>query len=273
MTYHELLKIYRLEAENLGKEKEAIDFLVLNTNNITKAELFLKYYETVENEDKLLGLFKDYLYNDIPVQYLIGFTYFYGLKIKVNENVLIPRYDSEILIDVVLDNLDLEKKYKILDIGTGSGALAIALKTHFKNSVIDAVDISKKALQVAYENSNLNNVSINFFESNLFSNVKTKYDVIISNPPYISYREELSNEVKKEPQLALYAENDGLYFYEEILKDIKDYLNNQFLIAFEIGCNQANGVKKLVNKYLNLKVEVIKDLQGLDRIIIVKRGK
>ena len=273
MTYYELLKIYRLEAEKIGKEKEAIDFLVLNNNNLTKSELIFKYFEQVENEDVLLGLFKNYLYNDIPVQYLIGYTYFYGLKMFVNEHVLIPRQDSEILIDFVLTNLDLNKEYNILDIGTGSGVLAITLKKHLIYSNIDAVDISLDALEIAKLNSLSNKVSINFFESNIFSNVEEKYDVIISNPPYISIDEVLSNEVRKEPQLALFAKNKGLYFYEEILKNIKKHLKNNFLIIFEIGSTQAKEIEKLVKKYLNLKVDIVKDLQGLDRVVIIKEDR
>ncbi|HHX78363.1 MAG TPA: peptide chain release factor N(5)-glutamine methyltransferase [Acholeplasmataceae bacterium] len=273
MTYHELLKTYRLEAEKIGKEKEAIDFLVLNNNNLTKSELIFKYFEQVENEDVLLGLFKNYLYNDIPVQYLIGYTYFYGLKIFVNEHVLIPRQDSEILIDSVLANLDLSKEYNILDIGTGSGALAIALKKHLIYSKVDAVDISLDALEIANSNGLFNKVSINFFESNIFSNVEGNYDVIISNPPYISIDEELSNEVRKEPHLALYSKNKGLYFYEEILRNIKKHLKSNFLIIFEIGSTQAKEIKNLAKKYLDLKADIVKDLQGLDRVVIIKEDR
>lgn len=273
MTYQELLKEYRLKAQELGKEKEAIDFLVLNNNNLTKSELIFKYFEQVENEDVLLGLFKNYLYNDIPVQYLIGYTYFYGLKIFVNEHVLIPRQDSEILIDSVLANLDLSKEYNILDIGTGSGALAIALKKHLIYSKVDAVDISLDALEIANSNGLFNKVSINFFESNIFSNVEGNYDVIISNPPYISIDEELSNEVRKEPHLALYSKNKGLYFYEEILRNIKKHLKSNFLIIFEIGSTQAKEIKNLAKKYLDLKADIVKDLQGLDRVVIIKEDR
>lgn len=270
MTYQELIKKYRFKAQELGKEKEAIDFLVLETNNFSKRELFLNYSKEVVNEEVLLGLFKEYLYNDVPVQYLIGYTYFYGLKIKVNEDVLIPRFDSEILIETVLKNIDLNKHFDILEMGTGSGALAIALKKHLPNANIDATDISIKSLKVALENSQDHNVDINFFRSDLFNNVQKKYDVFISNPPYISYNEVLSYEVLKEPHLALFASNNGLYFYEEILKSVKKYLNENFLIVFEIGFKQAKEIKHLVRKYLNLDAEVIKDLQGLDRVILIK---
>lgn len=270
MTYQELLKEYRLKAQELGKEKEAIDFLVLETNNFSKRELFLNYSKEVVNEELLLGLFKEYLYNDVPVQYLIGYTYFYGLKIKVNEDVLIPRFDSEILIETVLKNIDLNKHFDILEMGTGSGALAVALKKHLPNANIDATDISCKSLKVALENSQDHNVDINFFTSDLFDNVSKKYDVFISNPPYISYNEILSDEVLKEPHLALFASNNGLYFYEEILKAVKKHLNEKFLIVFEIGFKQAKQIKHLVRKYLNLEAEVIKDLQGLDRVILIK---
>lgn len=270
MTYYELLRKYRLEAQKTGKEKEAIDFLVLNSLNLSKAELILKYSESVENEGSLINLFQDYLYNNIPVQYIIGHTYFYGLKFKVNKHVLIPRFDSEILIECIFKNLDLNKNYTILDIGTGSGALSIVIKKYFPNTIIDAIDISSKAIELAKENSKINNVDINFYESDIFSNINKKYDIVISNPPYISVDEELSPEVKQEPHIALYANNNGLYFYEEILKNINKYLNKNFYVFLEIGYTQANEIKKIIKKRLGIDAEVVKDLQGLDRVIIIK---
>ena len=164
-------------------------------------------------------------------------------------------------------------KYLIgLDIGTGSGCIAITLKKEIDCNM-DAVDISDKALEVAKSNALKNNVDINFYQSDIFSNIKEKFDVIISNPPYIKFDEEIMEIVKNnEPHLALYASNDGLYFYEEILKQCSKYLNKNFLICFEIGYTQGESIKDLANKYLsNINIKIEKDYSNKDRFIFISR--
>ena len=214
------------------------------------------------------------LLNKYPIQYLIGYVNFYGYKINVNENVLIPRYETEYLVEIakrkIVDKYK-NKDVKILDLCTGSGCIAIALSKELNNKIF-ASDISKKAIELAKKNSIENNAQIEFIESDLFNNIKDKFDIIISNPPYISYDEEIMESVKLyEPNLALFADNDGLLFYEKILKDINNYLNENFLIIFEIGYKQANRIKKIVNKYLtNVNISVLKDLSGKDRYIIIE---
>ena len=214
------------------------------------------------------------LLNKYPIQYLIGYVNFYGYKINVNENVLIPRYETEYLVEIakrkIVDKYK-NKDVKILDLCTGSGCIAIALSKELNNKIF-ASDISKKAIELAKKNSIENNAQIELIESDLFNNIKDKFDIIISNPPYISYDEEIMESVKLyEPNLALYADNDGLLFYEKILKDINNYLNENFLIIFEIGYKQANRIKKIVNKYLtNVNISVLKDLSGKDRYIIIE---
>ena len=209
-----------------------------------------------------------------PVQYIVGDVDFYGNIIKVNKNVLIPRRETEELVEKTIEyikKLFPNKNISMLDIGTGSGCIPITLKKHFPNSNISAVDISKDALKVAVDNSLSNNVNINFIQSNLFENVSGKYHCIISNPPYIKEDEEIMDIVKNnEPHLALYAPNEGLYFYEEILKEANKYLEDKFIIAFEIGETQGQDVLNIAGKYFpNSKLILEKDLQHLDRFVFI----
>ena len=174
---------------------------------MTDKEYLKKYLPKEKLEE---GLKK--LEENIPVQYIVGNVNFYGNTLKVNNNVLIPRFETETLIEKTIKYSKeyLKEPINILDIGTGSGAIAITLKKKL-NCTVDAIDISKKALEVAKENSRLNKVDINFIHSNLFQNINNKYDLIISNPPYISENEQIDEVVKNnEPHIALYAKNNGL---------------------------------------------------------------
>ncbi len=209
----------------------------------------------------------------IPVQYIVGNVDFYGNTIEVNNNVLIPRFETEELVSKTIEKINkiFNDKIDIIDLGTGSGCIAITIKKHI-NCNMDAIDISDKALTLAQQNAHTNKVDINFIKNNMLDNIDKKYDVIISNPPYISYDEEIMDIVKNnEPVLALYASNDGLYFYEEILKKVKNNLKNKYLIAFEIGYLQGDKIKELALKYLpNSKVSKEKDLQNKDRFIFIE---
>ena len=209
-----------------------------------------------------------------PVQYIVGDVDFYGNIIKVNKNVLIPRRETEELVEKTMDyikKLFPNQDINILDIGTGSGCIPITLKKHFPNNNISAVDISEEALEVAVDNSLSNNVEINFIHSNLFENVSGKYHCIISNPPYIKEDEEIMDIVKNnEPHLALYAPNNGLYFYEEILKEANKYLEEKFIIAFEIGETQGQDILNIAEKYFPTSKAILeKDLQHFDRFIFI----
>ncbi|MBR3362714.1 MAG: peptide chain release factor N(5)-glutamine methyltransferase [Bacilli bacterium] len=234
---------------------------------MTDKEYLEKYLEKSKLEK---GLQK--LKQGIPVQYIVGNTNFYGNIIKVNQNVLIPRFETELLVEKTYNYIKkyFSKKVTILDIGTGSGCIAITLKKML-NSKVTAVDISKKALEIAKENATQNNVNVDFILSNLFSNIKGKFDVIISNPPYIAYDEKIDEKVKNnEPHLALYANNKGLEFYEKILKEAKKYLNEKAIIAFEIGENQGEDISEIAKKYFKeAYITVEKDLPGKDRFIFI----
>ena len=231
---------------------------------MTDLEYLKKYYQgDLEEAKKKLAA-------GLPVQYIVGNVDFYFITLKVNEDVLIPRFETEELVSKVIQYAANFKKPSIVDIGTGSGAIAITLKKKLTSSVT-ATDISKKALNVAKENALENNASINFKEGNLLEPLTEKYDIVVSNPPYIAYDEEIMDVVKNnEPHLALYAPNNGIYYYEEILKNIKKYLNDKYLIAFEIGKSQGKKIQELSKKYLDNEAIIEKDLSGRDRFAFIK---
>ena len=212
------------------------------------------------------------LKKNIPVQYIVGNVDFYGYKINVNENVLIPRFETELLVEKTIQYIQkyFTKPIDILDIGTGSGCIAIALKKELSENV-DAVDISLKALETAQQNAKLNDVHIHFIQSDLFSNIDQQYDVIISNPPYLSKDEDVMDIVKNnEPHLAVYAENNGLEIYDRIFKDIKKYIKKKALIAFEIGYTQEKELEMRCKKYFpQEKYSFEKDLSGKVRYLFI----
>lgn len=237
-----------------------------------KDKEYLRKYLSKDKLEEGLKL----LEQGLAPQYIIGNVDFYGNLVEVNKNVLIPRFETELLVEYTIKYIkDIFKEKEIphlniLDIGTGSGCIAITLKKEL-NSILTAIDISDEALKLAQKNAINNMVDIEFINSNIFSNIKDKYDIIISNPPYIREDEEIESIVKNnEPHLALYAKEEGLYFYKNILKEVSNYLNKKFLIAFEIGCEQGNQVKALANKYLdNVEIIIKKDYSNKDRFVFI----
>ena len=231
----------------------------------------INYLEKYLPENKLKeGI--ERLQNGEPVQYIVGNVNFYGNEIKVNKNVLIPRFETEELVEYTISYIKkmFKEKINIIDLGTGSGCIAITLKKKI-NSNVSAIDISKEALEVARENAKKNKVEIDFIQNDMLDNISNKFDVIISNPPYISKNEEIQDIVRKnEPSLALYADNEGLYYYEKIIKPAKKNLKEKFIIAFEIGYMQGDKIKKIAEQnYPKAEVVLKKDLQGKDRFIFI----
>ena len=231
-----------------------------------------EYLEKYLSNDKLdEGM--ELLNKGISPQYIVGNVDFYGNIINVDSRVLIPRFETELLVEKTIHYVKnlFNRKVSILDIGTGSGCIAITLKKEIDCDVV-ASDISLDAIDVARENAINNMVDILFVNSDIFSNIEDKFDVIISNPPYISYDEEIDDMVKNnEPSLALYASNDGVYFYDKILSECAKYLNDRFLIAFEIGYTQGDRIIKLAYKYLSedVNVKVEKDYSDKDRFVFI----
>lgn len=234
---------------------------------MTDLEYIKKYYKgNIEEAKKQLEL-------GIPVQYIVENVNFYGYEFKVNKNVLIPRFETEELVNRTIKHIKKNiPNPKIVDLGTGSGCIAITLSKELNVSV-DAVDISESALEVAKQNNEMNKSKVSFYQGNMLEPLNKKYNVIISNPPYISRNEEIQDIVKNnEPELALYADNDGLYYYEEILKNASIYLEGKFLIAFEIGYLQGEKIKELALKYLNnVNISIEKDLSEKDRFVFINK--
>ena len=206
----------------------------------------------------------------IPLQQLTKEAYFYGMKFFVNENVLIPRQDTEVLVEQVLKLSKGKENLKLLDMCTGSGCILLTLLANLKKASGTGVDLSEKALEVAQKNSRELGIEASWVQSNLFDNVSGSYDIIVSNPPYIetSVIEGLMDEVKLyEPRMALDGTEDGLFFYREITVQAEKYLNNQGILAFEIGYNQGKAVSELMKENGYRDVQVLQDLAGLDRVV------
>ena len=235
---------------------------------MTNKEYLEHYLEADKMEEGLKRL-----ENGESVQYIVGNMDFYGFNFDIDSRVLIPRFETEELVEKPINYLkDFGQTLNIIDLGTGSGCIAITLKKLLPNFDVTAVDLSTDALEVARGNAKKLNATVNFIQSDMLSNVTGKYDCIISNPPYIAYDEDIMEVVKNnEPHMALYADNNGLYFYEEILKNCSKFLNDKFLIAFEMGQTQGEAIKSLAYKYLsNITVSIEKDMQGLERFVFIK---
>jgi len=239
------------------------------------------------NKDINLDKHKSALFSSIlkrrilgePVQYILGETEFMGLEFKVDNRALIPRPETEILVEqalVRLKQLDVTCP-KVLDLGTGSGCIAVAIAKSLPKADVWATDISNTALQLARENACLNSVEIEFIESDLFNAPRlkdTKFDLIISNPPYISTGElhVLAKEISFEPELALRAGMDGLEFYRRIITQAAAYLKEAGFLIFEVGINQAYFVKAMLEKEDFEQLTLIKDYNNIERIVMARKG-
>lgn len=207
-----------------------------------------------------------------PIQYITNFQEFFGLDFYVDENVLIPQPDTEILVEEIIEICKYrEDAPEILDICTGSGAIAIALAKQMKVEIV-ASDISPKALEIAKKNAEKHRTKIEFLESDMFEKINQKFDIIVSNPPYIETKtiESLSPEVKNEPQIALDGGEDGLKFYRVLARKAKDYLEENGVLAVEIGYNQRESVLEIFRNAGFCDIYAKQDLAGKDRIVVGK---
>lgn len=271
MTVEELIIAGKKEVHSDFAKMLLADLLGINALQLytcldleVSLEIVDKYFEKL----KLLNQNK-------PIQYVLGNVNFCGLSFYVNDHVLIPRFETEELVtntcSFIKEKFDTHEQLKILDLGSGSGVIGLTLKKYFPDSQVSLVDISKEALEVAKENAKNLNLSVNFIESDMFKEVSGKFDIIISNPPYIKDNEEIEEIVRdNEPHLALYAGEDGLDCYKKIISECSNYLNDNFILAFEIGCTQKYDLISLVNKYLNnVDVLCLKDMSDKDRMLFV----
>ncbi len=281
MTIKELLNqaVIMLKNENIDAPKNKARMLLQAT--LKKSREYLMIYDNKEVEnidrDRYIKNVKRLILGE-PLQYITGIQEFMKLNFLVTKDVLIPRPDTEILVEEVIRKAENIPNPVILDLCTGSGAIAVSLAKYIKNVHICAIDISSKALEIAKKNAELNGVknNIEFIESNLFDKIKErKFDIIVSNPPYIETEtiKTLSKDVQSEPKIALDGGKDGLDFYRKIADSGSKYLNRQGYICLEIGYNQRIAVRQILeNKKRYVNINCIKDLCGNDRVITAQIG-
>ena len=262
-----------------GKEESLARFLLMYILD-ESPHLFsnnLSEQMSKEIEDKYFSLIEKHIKEDIPLSHLVGFEYFYDRKYKVTKDVLSPRMETEELIYKVIEYVKAsnKNKFKILDLCTGSGIIAITLKKELEQVSVDVIasDISEEAIEVAKENAQSHDATIKFIKSDIFNNIDNKFDIIVSNPPYIDRKDEVTmqdNVLKYDPHLALFAEEEGMYFYRKIIEQANDHLNENGVMFFEIGYDQKDKIIKLADMN-GFSAEVYRDINGRDRMAFLVR--
>lgn len=273
ISYARLIENAKKKIDLNNLEHRAIYAFLGDILNADKAKILTLKDELVEDSilEKFSEMLADYIIDEKPIEYILGYTYFYGNKISVNENVLIPRDETEELVEKSLEYI--KSGHKVLDLCTGSGAIAVSIKKEVNDVEVVASDISYKALDVAKKNAKDNGVNIEFVQGDLLEPFKgkEKFDVIVSNPPYVSKNYKVNNIVAHEPFIALYADNDGLSNYEKIIENLDNVLNINGTILLEIGYDQKEKIKNICDKYLDkYSYDCFKDINGNDRIVIIK---
>ena len=278
MKIEELLKEGKIKlTENKIEDANLIARVLLEfVLKIDRNELIKKQLQEVEKEKEEEYKQKvEQILQGIPLQYITNLQEFMKLNFFVNENVLIPQPDTEILVEEVIKIAQLENKIKILDICTGSGCIGISLAYYLKNAKISMSDISKNAIEIAKKNAKENKVleKTKFIKSDLFENIEEKFDIIVSNPPYIETDviKNLSKQVQNDPKIALDGGKDGLLFYRKLIKEAPNFLNYNGYLCMEIGYDQKEKVIEIAKQEeIFSKIEAIKDLSGNDRVIICR---
>ena len=267
-----------LKQNNIEEAKIDSEILLCGILNVSRSDLFLLREKNLTDEQ--FNKYKVYLERRIsrePVSYILGTSQFMGLNFCVNKNVLIPRQETEILVENVIEQIKQNSSLKILlDIGTGSGCIPISVCKYCKNISAVAVDISKGALEIAKKNAIYNNVAdrIIFKESDMFNNISEKFDIITSNPPYITEQEFkfVQKELLFEPKNALVADDNGLLFYKIIADNLDKFLNKKGTAFFELNSNISNKIKILFEDKGYKNNKIIKDYSGLDRVLVIQNG-
>lgn len=277
MKLAQLFSDFEEELIRQGEEAESLSFVYRSLKNFSFTDFVFAIQQEVTEEEEVFvkGIFQQ-LAAHKPAQYIISQADFYGIQLKVDERVLIPRPETEELVELILAE-NSEENLKVLDIGTGSGAIALALAKNRAAWSVTAADISQEALDLASENAKNQKLNIFFKKSDCFAEISEKYDIIVSNPPYISREDESEvglNVLLSEPHLALFADEDGLAIYRRIAEDAKDYLKDGGKIYLEIGYKQGQSVPELFRKYLPEKrVRTLKDQFGQDRMVVIDDGQ
>ena len=277
MKLAQIIKDFEEKLITQGEEAESLSFVYISLKELSFTDFVFALQQEVTNEDyKFVEDIFIKLASHIPAQYIIGHAEFFGMQLKVDERVLIPRPETEELVELILSE-NPEKNLKVIDIGTGSGAIALALAKNRPDWSVTAADISQDALEVATENAKRQDLDLTFIRTDCFSEISSKYDIIVSNPPYISLADEVEvglNVLHSEPHLALFADEDGLAIYRRIAEDSKDYLNDGGKIYLEIGYKQGQSVPALFMENLPEKrVRTLKDQFGQDRMVVIDDGE
>lgn len=278
-TYNQLIHKYSKQLEQKGLSLETSKAFLFELCNEYNVNLYLE----MDNEviDIINTRFEDginRILNDEPMNYVLGYSYFYGYKFVVNKDVLIPRPETEELVCLILSKYDeyfKGQKINICDVGTGSGAIAISLAKEESNLNVYASDISNEAIEVAKLNAKNNDANINFMCGSMldpYIENNIKVDILVSNPPYIKQDEVLeASVVDYEPHVALFGGQDGLKFYREIFENAHKIINEKGMLFFEIGYDQKENLTSLAKQYFeNAHIEVFKDINGKDRMLFVK---
>lgn len=273
-NFHTLLTETYKALSARGLETSRADWLLEDISGLSRTQILLKQQEPVpDNILKKFLTYRERMYLGEPVQYIVGFAEFYGRKFIVNNDVLIPRPETEELVLQTLNTIN-QHEQTVCDIGTGTGAIAISLKKERTNLNVIATDISDDALKVAKENARLNQAEIEFLQGDALKpliNKGIKIDVLLSNPPYISYEEkvEMSETVLEyEPHLALFTQNNGLAIYKRILNDLDKVMKKDGLVIFEIGHLQGEILKSYIHEHYKVKnLAIIKDINQKNRMI------
>ena len=276
MTLAQYLAELEQELVAGGEEAESLSFVYRALNDLSFTDFVLKLRLEVSQEDRdQLKAIQEQLLAHKPAQYIIGNSDFHGLTLKVDERVLIPRPETEELVELILSE-NPEKPLSVLDIGTGSGAIALALANSRPDWQITASDLSQDALALAAENAQSCGLNLTFVQSDCFDAISGKFDIIVSNPPYISEadKDEVGlNVLVSEPHMALFAEEDGYAVYRKIAEQAEEHLTEKGKIYLEIGYKQGVGVKELFKKYFPQKrIRVLQDQFGKDRMVAMDNG-
>ena len=278
MKLAQLFSDFEEELIRQGEEAESLSFVYRSLKNLSFTDFVFALQQEVTKEEEKEFVEEIYtkLANHIPAQYIIGYAEFFGIQLKVDERVLIPRPETEELVELILAE-NPETNLSVLDIGTGSGAITLALAKNRPDWSMTAADISQESLDLASENAKNQKFNIFFKKSDCFAEISEKYDIIVSNPPYISREDESEvglNVLYSEPHLALFADEDGLAIYRRIAEDAKDYLKDGGKIYLEIGYKQGQSVPDLFRKHLPEKrVRTLKDQFGQDRMVVIDDGQ
>ena len=259
-----------------NKPSHVVKYLLLETSGLSNANFYLSMNDDIGDElkSKCDYFLNQYIKKNIPVDYILGYGYFYGYKFKVNKDVLIPRVETEELVERALILIDRFNLSNVLDLGTGSGAIGISIKKENPKCNVFLSDISDEALEIAKQNSQLLHTKLEIKKSSWLENINEKFDIIICNPPYIPLQENLNPRVKKEPSIALFGGSSGLDHYNTILMSVKKNLKENSIIAFEHAYNQSAEITNLIKKYLpNFEVKTVKDYQNRERFTFASSFK